>query len=120
MAGLFDGVYSPPRQGQFPTPQPLPGPGWWPTPTGGYGTSPSASPAGGQPAYGSDAWATQTGGPGAMLFREMARGMSGSENPLAILDPSQAGAFFSPLTIGGLAPQYQAGYAASNKSKGKK
>jgi len=55
-----------------------------------------------------------------MLFREMARGMSGSENPLAILDPSQAGAFFSPLTIGGLAPQYQAGYAASNKSKGKK
>jgi hypothetical protein len=111
MAGLFDGVYSPPRQGQWPTPQPLPGPGWMQMQPGVSGA---------QPAYGSDQWATQTGGPGAMLFREMARGMSGSENPLAILDPSQAGAFFSPLTIGGLAPQYQAGYAASNKSKGKK
>jgi hypothetical protein len=54
-----------------------------------------------------------------MLWREITRGMADSKNPLAVLDPSQAGAFFSPLTIGGLAPQYQAGYAASNK-KGKK
>jgi len=72
------------------------------------------------PAYGSDQWATQTGGPGAQLWREIVRGMSSSKNPLAILDPNRAGDFFSPLTIGGLAPQYQAGYAASNKSKGKK
>lgn len=75
---------------------------------------------GAPPAYGSDQWATQTGGPGAMLWREIVRGMSNSKNPLAILDPNRAAEFFSPLTIGGLAPQYQAGYAASNKSKGKK
>ena len=40
-----------------------------------------------------------------------------SKNPLAILDPNRAGQFFSPLTIGGLAPQYQAGF---RKKQGKK
>jgi len=60
------------------------------------------------PAYGSDAWATQTGGPGAMLWRQVMQAMAGGGNPLAFLDPSKAGKAFSPLTQPFLAPQYQA------------
>lgn len=68
--------------------------------------SPFAMPAeAGPPAYGSDAWALQTGGPGALLFREMARSMSGAKHPLAFLD-SRTGAF-SPELLPYLGPQFQ-------------
>jgi hypothetical protein len=68
--------------------------------------SPFAMPASARPpAYGSDAWALATGGPGAMIWREMARAMSGSKHPLAFLDPSTKA--FSPELLPFLGPQFQ-------------
>jgi len=64
--------------------------------------------------YGTDAWALQGGGPGALFFRELMRGMSG-KNPLSILDPAKAGKFFSDDTIGILRPEFQQGYKKAGK-----
>lgn len=41
--------------------------------TSGFTGAPVAGGGGAAPAYGSDAWALQTGGIGAMIFRDMAR-----------------------------------------------
>ena len=69
---------------------------------------------GGPPAYGSDAWALQGGGPSALFFRQIMRGMGG-KNPLAFLDPAKAGKFWSDETIGILRPEFQAGYKKAGK-----
>jgi len=62
-------------------------------------------PQGEAPAYGSDAWAMETGGQGAMILRELMRGLS-SEG-LAALAPENAGNVFSPQSRALLAPEYQ-------------
>jgi hypothetical protein len=65
---------------------------------------------GGQPAYGSDEWAMQTGGPGAMIWREMARYMADDKNkkaPLGFLDPKEGA--FSQEWLQYLGPQFQKG-----------
>jgi hypothetical protein len=76
--------------------------------------SPQPSPfmmAGGQsgpPPYGSDEWATQTGGPGAMIWREMIRYMADNKKaPLGFLDPNEKA--FSPWLRQYLGPQFQKG-----------
>jgi hypothetical protein len=81
---------------------------------GGYGmvqsqplpisASPFAMPSG-PPAYGSDQWALATGGPGAMLMRELMRGFS--QYGLGALAPSMAGKVFSDEYRALLAPEYQ-------------
>lgn len=83
---------------------------------GGPVAQPQASPfammGGGQgvpPAYGSDEWALQTGGPGAMIMREVARAMTSGKNPLEFLIPSKAGKFFSPASRSILGGEYAAG-----------
>jgi hypothetical protein len=55
------------------------------------------------PAYGSDAWAEQ-GGPGAIIFREMARAMAAG-GPLDFLDRESEA--FSPDVLSFLGPQFQ-------------
>lgn len=69
----------------------------------------------GQPEYGSDEWALQYGGPGALFFRQMARGMSQSDNPLDILDPGKAHKMWSPETIGILGDRFQDAYKKKAK-----
>lgn len=64
--------------------------------------------------YGSDAWALQGGGPGALFFRQMMRGMGG-KNPLAFLDPAKAGKMWSDETIGILRPEFQQAYKKAGK-----
>lgn len=64
--------------------------------------------------YGSDAWALQGGGPGALFWRQLMRGMSG-KNPLAVLDPAKAGKYWSPETIGILRPEFQQAFKKANK-----
>lgn len=71
------------------------GPGWLAAGAGGMA-------GGGPPAYGSDEWALQTGGPGAMIFREMARG-----GVYQALDPQSK--TFSPWLRQYLGPQFQKG-----------
>lgn len=76
------------------------GPGWLAMGGGMMGQ-------GGQgPAYGSDEWATQTGGPGAMIWREMVRYMADNKKaPLGFLDPNEKA--FSPWLRQYLGPQFQ-------------
>lgn len=63
---------------------------------------------GGAPQYGSDEWAMATGGPGAMIWRELARYMSGhGKAPLGFLDPKEKA--FSPELRALLGPQFQKG-----------
>lgn len=76
------------------------GPGWMAAGAGG-------APGGGPPAYGSDEWALQTGGPGAMIFREMARSMTSEKNPLAFMVPETKA--FSPWLRQYLGPQFRKG-----------
>ena len=67
--------------------------------------NPFAMPAQGEtPAYGSDQWALQTGGPGAMIWRELMRGLS--TKGLGALAPENAGKVFSPEFRALLAPEY--------------
>ncbi len=101
--GLLGGGFNPIRQvaaGGTPGQQ---GPGWMAA--GGMG-DPNQ--------YGSDAWALQGGGPGALFFRQLMRGMSG-KNPLNVLDPAKAGKYWSDETIGILRPDFQKAYAKGNK-----
>ena len=71
-------------------------PGWMNIPQG------QAAP------YGSDAWATNTGGPGAMIWREMMRYMANNgKAPLGFLDPKEKA--FSPEFLQYLGPQFQRG-----------
>jgi hypothetical protein len=98
--GILGGGYRPIRQIAVPQGQPM------------QAMPPQVSPfamagQGGPPAYGSDEWAMQTGGPGAMIWREIMRAMAGGGHPLAFLDPSKAGKFFSDETRALLAPKYQ-------------
>lgn len=58
----------------------------------------NAGPEGGAPAYGSDEWALQTGGPGAMIWRELARG-----GALHALDPNSG--VFSAMSRQYLKPE---------------
>ena len=62
---------------------------------------------GAPPAYGSDAWALQTGGPGALIWREMMRAMASNKggHPLGFMDP-KVGAF-SPELAALLGPRFQ-------------
>lgn len=65
--------------------------------------------------YGSDAWALQGGGPPALFWRQLMRGMTQSKNPLAVLDPAKAGKYWSPETIGILRPEFQQAFKKANK-----
>ena len=68
--------------------------------------NPFAMPAQGEaPAYGSDQWALQTGGPGAMIWRELMRGLS--QHGIGALAPNMAGKVFSDEYRALLAPEYQ-------------
>lgn len=93
--GLLGGGYNPIRQiatGGTPGQQ---GAGWM-----------AAEGMGDPNQYGSDAWAQSTGGPGAMIFREMARYMAGNKKaPLGFLDPNEKA--FSSWLRPYLGPQYQ-------------
>lgn len=60
------------------------------------------------PAYGSDEWALNTGGPGAMVARELMRGLASGD--LSALDPKSG--FFSGISREALGPPY------SKKGKG--
>ena len=60
---------------------------------------------GGPPAVGSDSWAMQTGGPGAMIMRELMRGLS--QHGIGALAPNMAGKVFSDEYRALLAPEYQ-------------
>ncbi len=93
---ILGGGYAVPRQMMTQQGQPQP-----------MQASPFAMPAeAGPPAYGSDAWAAQKGGPGAMIWREMARAMSGGKGgPLGFLDPKTKA--FSPELRALLGPQFQ-------------
>lgn len=62
---------------------------------------------GGPPAYGSDEWALTTGGPGAMMWRELIRGLQ--SQGLGALAPGNAGKVFSPEYRALLGPEYQKG-----------
>jgi len=105
--GLLGGGFNPIRQVAAPQ---------------GQGMAPQASPSpymamgqgGGPPEYGSDAWALQGGGPGALFFRQIMQGMGG-KNPLAFLDPAKAGKFWSDETIGILRPEFQQGFKKGMK-----
>lgn len=102
--GLLGGGYNPIRQiaaGGSPGAQ---GGGWMAA--GGMG-DPNQ--------YGSDAWALQGGGPGALFWRQLMRGMTQSKNPLAVLDPTKANKFWSDETIGILRPEFQEAYAKGKK-----
>lgn len=46
--------------------------------------------------------------PGATIWREIMQAMAGGGNPLAFMDPSKAGQFFSPTSQAYLPSQYQA------------
>lgn len=96
----YRGLLGAPRIRQISTPFGNPQPGPSPMMMGMGG-----APQGGPPAYGSDEWALTTGGPGAMIFREMARSMAGEKNPLAFLDPKTKA--FSPWLRQYLGPQFQ-------------
>lgn len=98
MPGLLNprrgGLLGAPMIRQIAVPQGQPGPPLFMGMGGGQ--------VGGPPAYGSDAWALQTGGPGAMIFREMARG-----GVYRALDPKTK--TFSPWLRQYLGPQFQKG-----------
>jgi len=105
--GLLGGGYNPIRQIAQGAPQ-------------AQGMAPQASPyaamgqGGGPPEYGSDAWALQGGGPGALFFRQLMQGLSG-KNPMNVFDPAKAGKFFTNDTIGILRPEFQQGYKKGMK-----
>lgn len=65
--------------------------------------------------YGTDAWALQGGGPGALFFRQIMRGMTGSKNPMSVFDPAKAGKYWTDETIGILRPEFQQGYKKGMK-----
>lgn len=100
--GLLGGGYNPIRQ----------------IATGGSPGQPSSmvqmGGMGGPSQYGSDAWALQGGGPGALFWRQLMRGMTG-KNPLNVLDPAKAEKYWSPETIGILRPEFQQAYKKANK-----
>ena len=106
--GLLGGGYNPIRQIAAPAGQPMAQQAGAPSPYMAMGQG------GGPPAYGSDAWALQGGGPGALFFRELMRGMS-SKNPMNVFDPAKASKFFTNDTIGILRPEFQAGYKKAGK-----
>lgn len=72
----------------------------------GYGMMQGGNNGGG---YGSDEWALQTGGPGAMIWRELMRGIMQSKNPMSILDPKKGDRFFSPDSLSILGGDYVKG-----------
>jgi len=73
-------------------------------------------PQGQEPAYGSDEWALQGGGPGALLFRQLVRGWAGNPgNPMAALDPKNAGSIFSAETAPLLRPEFQKAFEKKGK-----
>lgn len=59
--------------------------------------------------YGSDEWALQTGGPGAMLWREIIRGLQSGKHPMSILDPKKGSKNFSPMSLSILGGDYAKG-----------
>jgi hypothetical protein len=60
--------------------------------------------------------ALQQYGPNGLLWLQMAQAMM-KKGPYGLMDPKNAGQFFTPMTIGGLAPRYQ---DAFRKQQGKK
>jgi hypothetical protein len=90
--GLLQGA---PRQVSVPGAQPQSA-GWM-----------MAGSAGGPPAVGSDEWALTTGGPGAMVWRELMRGLQ--SQGIGALAPGNAGKVFSPEFRALLGPAYQKG-----------
>lgn len=106
--GLLGGGFNPIRQIAAPAGQPMAQQAGAPSPYMAMGQG------GGPPAYGSDAWALQGGGPSALFFRQIMRGMGG-KNPLAFLDPAKASKFFTNDTIGILRPEFQQGFKKGNK-----
>jgi hypothetical protein len=63
--------------------------------------------------------ALQQYGPNGLLAQQMYQAMM-KQGPYALMDPKNASQFFTPMTIGGLAPRYQDAYQQQTKAKGKK
>jgi hypothetical protein len=55
-------------------------------------------------------------GPNGLLALQMMRAMM-AKGPGGVMDPKNASQWFTPTTIGGLAPRYQQAFAAQTKGK---
>jgi hypothetical protein len=60
--------------------------------------------------------ALQQYGPNGLLALQMMQAMM-AKGPGGVMDPKNASQWFTPNTIGGLAPRYQAAYAKQTKGK---
>jgi hypothetical protein len=83
------------------------GPGWM-SMGGGQG--------GGSPYEDASARALHQYGPNGLLALQMMHAMM-KKGPLGLMDPQNAKQWFTPQTIGGLAPKYQEAFAAKQGKK---
>lgn len=69
-----------------------------------------------EPAYGTDEWALQGGGPGGLMLRQLVQGWAANPgDPMAVLDPENAASFFSPETATLMRPEYQKAFQKKGK-----